>query len=307
MLRDDASELDWLLFHQSDVLSRAQALRFHSRAAIEHRLANRRWQRPHRGVYLTTTSAPTPEQENWIAVLAAGDGAVLAGSSAPAWQYRLSVAGRSGIHLLVRSNVRRLALPIAVIPHRTAVLPDADVHHLGSPPCTMPARSTVDAAAWARSDEQAIAVVAAAFQRRLVTLAEIEDVLDRLPTVRRRATIRRAAIDAAGGSHSLAEVEYLRLNRAHGLPEPTRQLRRVDARGARRYLDIYYEEYGLQVEIDGGQHAEVRAAWDDMRRQNDLWIAGDRVLRFPTWLVRERPNDVFAQVRSALAAAGWNR
>ena len=42
-----------------------------------------------------------------------------------------------------------------------------------------------------------------------------------------------------------------------------------------------------------------------MRRQNELWIPGDRVLRFPAWVVRERPSDVLAQVRAALIAAGW--
>jgi hypothetical protein len=42
-----------------------------------------------------------------------------------------------------------------------------------------------------------------------------------------------------------------------------------------------------------------------MKRQNDLWVAGDRVLRFPAWLVRRRPAEVAAQVRAALVAAGW--
>jgi very-short-patch-repair endonuclease len=59
------------------------------------------------------------------------------------------------------------------------------------------------------------------------------------------------------------------------------------------------------VEIDGAQHLEVRAAWADMKRQNDLWITGVRVLRFPAWLVRTRPAEVLAQVRAALIAAGW--
>jgi hypothetical protein len=43
----------------------------------------------------------------------------------------------------------------------------------------------------------------------------------------------------------------------------------------------------------------------DMRRQNDIWIAGERILRFPAWYVRSRPADVADQVRRALAAAGW--
>jgi len=38
----------------------------------------------------------------------------------------------------------------------------------------------------------------------------------------------------------------------------------------------------------------------EQRRQNDLWIKGARVLRFPAWLVREHPDQVIAQVRAAL-------
>ena len=79
----------------------------------------------------------------------------------------------------------------------------------------------------------------------------------------------------------------------------------MDASGRRRYLDLYYEQWGVHVEIDGAQHNDVRAAWADMRRQNDLWIPGDRVLRFPAFAVRHRPAEVFAQVRAALLTAGW--
>jgi very-short-patch-repair endonuclease len=61
----------------------------------------------------------------------------------------------------------------------------------------------------------------------------------------------------------------------------------------------------VHVEIDGCQHLDVRQAWADMRRQNQLWIAGDRVLRFPAWALRSDPDAVLAQVRQALRAAGW--
>ena len=50
---------------------------------------------------------------------------------------------------------------------------------------------------------------------------------------------------------------------------------------------------------------DVRQWWADMKRQNDLWVPGDRVLRFPSWAVRHRPDEVAAQVRAALLAAGW--
>jgi len=59
------------------------------------------------------------------------------------------------------------------------------------------------------------------------------------------------------------------------------------------------------VEIDGVQHLDARQAWADMKRQNDLWVAGLRVLRFASWLIRGRPDEVIEQVRRALIAGGW--
>jgi very-short-patch-repair endonuclease len=70
-------------------------------------------------------------------------------------------------------------------------------------------------------------------------------------------------------------------------------------------LDAYFEQWRLHVEVDGGQHMEVRQWWADMKRQNALWIPGDRVLLFPSWAIRHRPAEVVAQVRAALTAAGW--
>jgi very-short-patch-repair endonuclease len=72
-----------------------------------------------------------------------------------------------------------------------------------------------------------------------------------------------------------------------------------------RYLDAYFPEGGVHVEVDGGQHVDAQQWWADMQRQNSLWTTGDRVLRLPSWVVRHRPDDVVAQVRAALQAAGW--
>ena len=49
----------------------------------------------------------------------------------------------------------------------------------------------------------------------------------------------------------------------------------------------------------------VRDWWDDMKRQNALWIAGDRVLRYPVWAVLTEPQRVITEIRAALIAAGW--
>ncbi len=302
--------LDDLLFLQEGVLSRRQALRFFTPKAIQHRLASGRWRAAHRAVYVMHTGPLTLQQRWWIAALATsarGRPALLGGLSA------LALMGFRGYpspvtHIVLPAGRRADSPPADVLVHRTRHLPPCDVHRVGRPPCTMPARSIVDAARWASCDEQARAIVAAAFQQRLVAGDELHQVLDRLPGIRRRAgLIAQTASLAAGGSHSLPELDFLALSRRAGFPEPARQVARRDAAGRSRYLDFLYEEFGVHVEIDGGQHLEVRAAWADMKRQNELWVAGERVLRFPAWLISARPGEVVAQVRAALTAAGWRR
>src|SRR2546430_12327433 len=134
----------------------------------------------------------------------------------------------------------------------------------------MPARSIVDAAQWARSDDAARSLVADGFQRGLVTREEMYAVLDRLPRARRRALIVRTVDDASGGSHSLAELRYLRHNRRLGLPSPTRQAARTDRAGRRRYLDVLYEPWRVHVVIDRGPHLSPRANGGGMRPRKDL-------------------------------------
>ncbi|HKD98778.1 MAG TPA: DUF559 domain-containing protein, partial [Micromonosporaceae bacterium] len=97
----------------------------------------------------------------------------------------------------------------------------------------------------------------------------------------------------------------LQLCRRHGLPAPTRQAAVRDTTGRARYRDAYFEPWKVHVEIDGGHHMEVGQWWQDMRRQNQMWVSGDRVLRFPAWAVRNDASAVAATVRAALMAAGW--
>jgi very-short-patch-repair endonuclease len=168
------------------------------------------------------------------------------------------------------------------------------------------ARSLVDAARWAADDDRACALLAAGVQQRLVRPDELARVLSALPTANRRRLLLATVADIAGGSHSLAELDLVRLCRRHRLPPPAQQATRRDAVGRHRWLDAFWPDWGLHVEIDGGTHTEVRGWWADMRRQNELWIHGDRVLRFPAPTLRTDPTAVAAQIRAALRAAGWH-
>lgn len=303
----DPAGLELLLFQQRHVVSRRQAMRYLTEKAIRHRLETGRWRVAERGVYVTHSGPLTAEQRLMIGSLAAGAGrpALLAGLSALAI---MNFRGfhTSTVHVLLPWRLRDRNAPGWVAVHRTRRLARDEMHPNVKPPHTTEVRSLVDAAQWAPSDDRAAAIIAAGYQQRLVFGDEIARALADRPTVRRRGLILATAADAAGGSHSLPEIEFLRGCRRAKLPQPSRQVVRKDASGRTRYLDLHFEAYGVHVEIDGGQHTDVRQWWADMRRQNELWVTGDRVLRFPAFVIRTKPDEWVPQVRAALLAGGWS-
>jgi hypothetical protein len=208
------------------------------------------------------------------------------------------------VHVYVPKAMQWTRPPDFVVVHRTHTLVAADLPG-GSPPRTSAARAAIDATRWTYRDDRARAIIAAAFQRRLVDGPGMLAALGRLARVRRRGLILETIQDAAGGTESISEQDFLRLCRRGGLPTPTRQSVVTDASGRRRYRDAYFEPWKVHVEIDGGLHMDVRSWWADMRRQNEMWVAGDRVLRFPAWAVRNEPDRVLGTMRDALMAAGW--
>lgn len=308
---DDATDLEWLAFEQSGVLTTRQAGRLLSEGAVRGLVRSGRWRSIARGILLTGNGRLTRDQQLWVAVLASGPGALLAGATAAA---EAGVRGlrESVTHVLVpaerragRTILRTLPIDMtAVVVHRTTVLPEAHIQ-LGRPSRTTLPRALVDAAAWARTTEEAQVVLAAGCQQRRVLPAELAAVVDILPRVRRRRLIQHTIRDIEGGVQALSEIDFLAVCRRHRLPLPDLQERRRDAAGRIRYLDAYWREFALHVEVDGAHHMDVRQWAADMRRQNDVWIAGERILRFPAWVVRARPNEVAAALRAALTAAGW--
>jgi hypothetical protein len=266
-------------------------------------LKQRAWQLPCRGVVVTHNGRPTRLQRAWTAVLHAGDGALCAGATAA------SLHGLRGhespeVDLLVPAG-RRVGPVEGVRVHRTTTLPGAHVLGQALPPRTTIARSIVDGAAWARTDDDARALIVAAFQQQLVSASDFVDVLTAMPRGRRRGLVAETVALADRGAHAISELWLVDICRRYRLPLPDQQVRRVDASGKARYLDAHWKRWRLHVEADGAWHLEVRAWWDDMRRQNDLWIEGERSLRFPGWALRHRRDEVAAQLRAALLAGGW--
>lgn len=252
-----------------------------------------------------THSGPlTDEQMLRVAVLWAGKGAALAGLTAARLQGFRGFDDKSGpIHLLMPAARTepsvRPAFPLIV--HYSRHLAAADIHPARQPPQTRIARSLVDAAAWMRTDRGARAVLAAGVQQRLVRVNDLMTQVGRNDRLHRHKIITQTLADIAGGSHALSELDFSRLVvRQFKLPEPDRQVSRLDERGRRRWLDAVWEEARLAVEIDGAAHINVLTYWDDMDRDNGLQLGRYRVLRYPAWVVRYQPDYVAAQIRQAL-------
>lgn len=169
-------------------------------------------------------------------------------------------------------------------------------------PRTRPAVAAVRAAHWAVSDRQAALVLVMPVQQRLCTGAHLLDAVALIPGRNRRKFIHVVSHDVADGAHSLAELDFVKACRERGLPEPTRQQVRRLANGA-AYLDVWWEEAALAVEIDGTGHLRGLQMVDDDLRQNEVQLGDDLVLRVGILGWRLVPNRYLDQV----CAAYWSR
>lgn len=308
---DGASAWEWLLFEQSGIVTTRQAEAHLGRPRVRHLVQRGTWRSICRGVIAAQAGPLTRPQHLWVAVLAAGKSGVLGGLAA-AIDGGLRRMRSERIDILVPPGstypdlLRRLPpdLP-AVFVHRTATLPKEHVQ-AGTPARTTMPRSLVDAAGWARTGDEARRILAMGCQQRLATADELLAVAGQLPRIRRHRLIVETAADLAGGAEALSEIDVVRLCRRAKLPAPDLQERRVDAAGRTRYLDVYWRHWKLHVEVDGAHHMDAAQWQADMVRQNHVWIAGDRVLRFSAFQVRHRADEVTAHLRAALTAAGWS-
>lgn len=172
-------------------------------------------------------------------------------------------------------------------------------------PRTKPAVAAVRAALWARSDKQAALVLSMAVQQGLVTPEQLGHELLRIKRDKRRLLLHALVNDLVGGARSLGELDVAEELRARGFPAPDRQVLRKDARG-RYFLDLYWAQWKLVVEIDGIHHTWAENVIGDALRQNSLVLQGDTVLRLPLLGLRLRPDDFFTQIEDGLRRAGWD-
>ncbi len=264
-----------------------------SRYDVQTEIDAGRWMRAGRHTVVIGNRPPTGKALLWWAVWESGSGAVLDGPSA------LVAAGLSGyqpstIDVSIPANNRRHRVD-GVTLHRRRVLGPIS---MAGVPRARPEQATIRAARWATSDRQAALLVCLPVQQRLTTPRRLLDAWTSSGPGVRQAFIRQLLLDVCDGAQSLGELDFAGLCRQHGLEEPTRQAVRVVADG-RVYLDAAWDDVGLVVEVDGGHHALALNTIDDALRQNEVVIAGERVLRIPVLGLRLQPRRFMEQVARA--------
>jgi hypothetical protein len=292
------------LEQQQGVLTREQAIGGGlSRHAIAARVESGRWQRLHRGVFVTF-SGPVPRASLlWGAILRAGENAVLShATAAEAW--KLSDEPSASIHVSVPAQAGSLIIPGLVL-HYSSRLPGAR-HPARLPPQTTLEETVLDLADVSPTAEDAVAWAIKACQRRLTTPDRIAAALGRRNRARWRRDLTDGVAEVRTGVHSPLELRYLRdVERKHCLPRGDRQAVTIRS-GTRQYADVQYTEYGVVVELDGVLAHPAEARKYDARRDNANTLDGFQTLRYGWVPVAYHACAVAREVGDLLHHRGWH-
>lgn len=259
-----------------------------------------RWQRFGRAVLLHNDD-PSPGEQRRIVLANSGPRSALTSFSALS-DWGLTSWDREQVQVLAANGARVWIPPsFSVRVHRVRDWEAQRIHPLRR------LHRVPDAAALAAASmpnpRHGCGLLAATVQQRLTRPSDLIAALQARPVLKNRGLYLAAAYDIAMGSHALSEIDFVRLCRRAGLPVPVQQAIRRDKWGNRRYLDATWRlrsGRSLVVEVDGALHRVASRWWADELRQNEIVIAGDPVLRFPSVIVRCERALVVDQLRRGL-------
>jgi very-short-patch-repair endonuclease len=293
-----------LAARQGGTLSRPQIYALGiTRSEVRGQIRAHRWQRVGDQSVCLHNSEISDIGHQWAAVFQGGPRACLDGASA-------LVAGGLEHYDVER---HRVSVPRGARVRRTRLYDirqtrrwSADDLAPSGIPRTRPDVAGVRAALWAVSDRQAIYLLTLVVQQGLASAEQLGAHALRIKRDRRRRLVHDTILDLLDGSRSLGELDVARELRRRGLPAPDRQVVRQD-KANRYYLDLYWQDFALVVEIDGIQHTWATNVVGDALRQNSLVLTNDRVLRLPLLGLRLEPDAFFEQIEQALVVGGWQR
>lgn len=275
-----------------------------TRSEVANHLRAARWRRVANQVIALSNGPVSDHGARWAAVLHTGSQAQLDG---------VSSLVASGLERFTTDEIRvsvphghrvrppgPTALPLTdrwlVCPTRRWAARDCVPTGL---PRTRPAIAAVRGAVWAASDKQAALLLSMVVQQRLATPEQLGRELLRIERAKRREFLSVVIGDLLDGAQALGELDIARLLRRRGLPPPSRQVVRK-GRNGRYYLDLYWPEFGLVVEIDGIHHQWAENVVDDALRHNHLALNRDVVLRIPVLGIRLQPDEFLDQIEQAI-------
>ena len=272
-----------------------------SAQAVYKRAQTGRLHRIHRGVYSLVPKELLARNGLFMAaVLACGPGAALSHRSA-AVLHGLINPILSDIDVLAATNRSHSGIRI----HRSATLTAGDTTTVHGIPCTTIARALLDLGDDLTQTEHERALNQADAIGRL-RLHALEDQMERNARRSAAANLRRALAiyrPHQAPTESRIEADFLALVRAHGLPEPERQVL-IDLQDGERPIrvDFMWRAAKVVIETDGHRYHGTRRAFEsDRRRDQRLARAGWRFARV-TWRQLEEEPDSIADLLRALLA-----
>lgn len=289
---------------QEQVVSRRQLVRAGvPRWLVRREVKARRWCKRGRQT-LTLHCGPLSERAlRWIAVLETSPRAALDGVTA------LQEAGLKNLSdtsiQVVAPRGSRPWRRKGVVVRESRLFREADVAPAGIRRLLPPA-AAASAARWARSDRQAKLFVLMTIQQKLASADAVRVAVEGLPRSRRRAMLLEVVAAAAGGVHSLGELDVAADLRRRGLPEPDRQSVRRRESGT-QYLDCDFPAYDVVLEIDGAGHADPGQKLSDLLRDLNEVAGGNAAIRIPLEIYYLDREAVLDRLEAVLAARGWVR
>jgi len=242
------------------------------------------------GIYVAETSASTP-RTRMQALMAYDPNAVLTEAAAASVSFWPSIAVDTVTCAVAhhRSEQRGYQFSRRAIPAELVV-------ERGGLRYTAPALTALDLCASLGGDG-----IDQALRSRHTTLRHLHRAMELTAARVGNRTRRELLLDSRDEPWSAAERRLHRLLREAGITG-WKANQPVTIEGSTYYIDVLFRGIRLVIEIDGREHHIGKEVFEtDRWRQNLLVLDGWFVLRFTWAMIMERPDEVLAMIRSALA------
>ena len=264
--------------------------------ALRRLVSQGHWRRLCKGLYDAVPGVQSFEKRAWAALLIGGDGAAIGGDAALRL-HGLAVEAET-VDVWVRPDSQPQPLPGIRV--RRDFLARAQ-NRRGRISRITVEEALVDVGQFLPT-ERLVALLTEALRLKLTTARAVERAIQRRARVRGRRRFEAILADLDGVESTLEYVYRRDVERAHGLPEPRRQV--SVSRWTRS--DAVYEEFGVVIELDGRVgHERAGQSFRDLARDNGHAEQNLVTLRYGSADVRGRPCEVAAQVAAVLRSRGW--